>query len=433
MAELGFPRLLDDQPETDAAQLWSGLELFAERLARLIPGLPGGHPVLITGPWGSGKTTLLRAICARIEQASAAPPVWFEAWRHDSVELLLPALVRCVWNQSPNKEAKRNALRVAMKTASVIACRAARVAATAAGGKDLVDALGSLKDWTEELTAMDDGVGPPKVDVAEALHISFSTMIASGWPESAKDRRRGPIIFVDDLDRCDPTEVVAFIEQLRQIVVRSDTLPCRFVLAVDHELLLRAISSKFTALGSYDSNRYLEKVFPFAFALPVPDAEQVTMLLNKLWARVAFEGVAGQPELDRLWREALALAFSDANFSNPRLMKRCINRFMLVQHFELGAVPRPTAADNQVLAKWLAATERWPTLRRLVLRPNAQLETLAERIFNGAPNALGTDLEALIHEPGVAGWLKQDMNMGKSHAQLEAFRHAESRLQRWGL
>lgn len=434
------PLLLDDTPEAAATQLWAGLDAFATRLSRLIPCLPGADPVLITGPWGSGKTTLLRAVQARLEETtSSTRSVWFEAWRHESVELLLPALVRMVWDARPQKEARRDVLRTALRCAVVVACRGARVAATAAGGKDLVDAWGSLKDWSEDLSATaDDGATRPEVEPTELLHQSLARLIVEGWPEAAHDVSKRPVIFVDDLDRCDPGEVVAFIEQIRQIIARSDALPCRFVLAVDHDVLVRAISSKFASIGSYDGNRYLEKVFPFAFALPAPDEQQVAELLGKLWSRLGLESLADDPRQEDYWREHLSRALSDASFANPRLMKRCINRFMLVQYFEssIKTSSTPTRDQNLTLAKWLAATERWPALRRVMLRPRAQIDALASRIQGVSAQTLGTDLEALISEPGAAAWwtreLHGDGDSGVSQ-RLEAYQQAERCLRRWGL
>lgn len=264
------------------------------------------------------------------------------------------------------------------------------------------------------------------------LHQSFAQLIADGWPRSVNDAAQQPVIFIDDLDRCDPTEVVAFIEQLRQIVVRSDALRCRFVLAVDHEVLIRAISSKFASIGSYDGNRYLEKVFPFAFALPAPNEEQVCELLEKLWRRL---GSGADARLEEYWREALTNALSDGSFTNPRLMKRCINRFMLVQHFE-STCERKATPEHLALAKWLAATERWPTLRRVIMHSREQLAALTARFLGQTTTTLGTDLDGLISEPGVAAWWARELLVegeARLHARVEAFQHAERCLRHWGL
>jgi hypothetical protein len=113
-------------------------------------------------------------------------------------------------------------------------------------------------------------------------------------------------------------------------------------------------------------------------------------------------------------------------------MKRCINRFMLVQYFESNAGSAKQAArpEDLALAKWLAATERWPALRRVVLRPNEQIDALASHIRGGATHALGSDLDALIREPGVAAWWSREL---RDSQQLQDLREAELCLRRWGL
>jgi hypothetical protein len=269
----------------------------------------------------------------------------------------------------------------------------------------------------------------------------LGSLILSGWPR-AKEPAHAPIVFIDDLDRCSPDNLVAFLEQIRNIILQNTSsprafteagapsspsdgglFPCRFVIAVDHQILVRAIASKFAALGSYDGHRYLEKAFPFAFRLPTPGNDHVGALLAKLMAELEIE------ESKRVtWEGALKVALHGGQFANPRFMKRCINRFVLVQRIEERAGPMPGAGHNSdvVLAKWLAATERWPLMRRLALQEEPYLQELGKLLAGEkSANTWGSDIEGFLGEPGAAAWIRQEF-LGS----IPQYRAAELRLRR---
>ncbi len=80
---------------------------LARHLVDVVLGLPLTSPLLVCGDWGCGKTSLLR----RMERRMSAPPegepktptVWFNAWHHEGEESLLPALLRQVWLECPDR------------------------------------------------------------------------------------------------------------------------------------------------------------------------------------------------------------------------------------------------------------------------------------------------------------------------------------------
>ncbi|MET0388473.1 MAG: P-loop NTPase fold protein [Polyangiales bacterium] len=436
-------RLLNDQPESEASALWNGLSTFADAVSRILDHLPSDSPILITGPWGSGKTTLLRALQRRIDKDPSVKQrtVWFEAWRCESEGVLLPALVRVVWQAATQDQAPSQELRDAFRLAFFIATRSLRLGLTAFGQKDLGDALGELdwKDLKEDFAALRSLThGAPERDPMAELHERFAALLRAGWPELEKLERR-PVIIIDDLDRCSPERTVAFIEQIRSIVAQSHGLPCTFIVAVDREVLVRAISAKFASIGDYDGQRYLEKVFPIAFALPVPEKNHAGELVLKLLTKqpLALAGISDDER--QRWHEALGSALADASFATPRLMKRCINRFALIKHFERDVKLRPsdpleTEAEADItLAKWLAATERWPALRRTITLRREEWQRIEQGLGSTEQlTAASPDFAALVQERGAASWLRTEF-LPNLQQGLGRFRAAELRLRRWGL
>ena len=444
-ADVRVLRLLSDQPEAEADALWDGLTGFARAVGSALETLPDDSPVLVTGPWGAGKTTFLRALQRQIDADPGVKSrtVWFEAWRCEAEGALLPALIRSVWEAAAPNVKDRDTLVRAFRMALFVALRGARFAAAALGYSNLAEATEALspselqEDWNA-LSSL--GERAPDRDPLRELHERFADLIKVGWPDAATDPHKRPVIFVDDLDRCSPDKAVALIEQIRSIVALGHELPCRFIVAMDREVLVRAISAKFASIGSYDGNRYLEKVFPLAFALPVPEKNATGHLVRKLLKRqrgaAAQLGAAEQREWDS-WHEALSTALCDAHFANPRLIKRCINRFSFIKHFERtagGYVSDVHGGDDAdiVLAKWLAATERWPALRRLVQQRRDEWQRIEQALMGQASGPLGPDAEAVMSERGGSPWLRAEIFAG-NNASLSRYQGAELRLRRWGL
>jgi energy-coupling factor transporter ATP-binding protein EcfA2 len=434
--------LLHDQPEIEVASLWNGLSTFADAVSQILTRLPGDSPILITGPWGSGKTTFLKALQSKLESGTRKRrTIWFEAWRCESEGLLLPALIRVVWDAARAGRAPDDALTDAFHLAFFVAVRGMRFAASAFGQKDLAEALGEFKfkELKEDYQSLKElALPPPERDPTAELHNRFADLLCAGWPEAKQPECR-PVIFIDDLDRCSPERAVAFIEQIRAIVAQSHALPCTFIVAVDRDVLVRAISAKFASIGAYDGNRYLEKVFPLAFSLPIPEKNAAGELVHKLLKkqRIAIRDNEIPDEEWSRWHEALSTALSDTNFANPRLMKRCINRFAFIKYFErtLPSAAIPLEAEEEsdiVLSNWLAATERWPALRRMVYQRRDEWERLDAALKGEQKGPLGPDVELVLHERGASAWLRAQ-NFAGSNVTVARYQRAELRLRRWGL
>ena len=453
----GAPRLLlDDLPELRTERWWPGLDELAVRVVRVLdaPGLDA--PVLLTGPWGAGKTTLLRAIEARLDPGRVGPDrparrtLWFDAWRHETEGELLPGLVRAVWEQIPDgRRQSPDAQRVwsvAWRAAAAVGLLSLPAvgalfggAPGALAGKVLADKVNAraIQDAAAAVGLKQELIddAPPPVDRLTALQKALGALLDLGWP--AAEHPRGPVLLIDDLDRCSPVGAVALLDQLRALLARQAgdrPLRLRFLLAMDREVLARAVAARFrgpSGDADYDGNRFLEKLFPVAFAVPAPEGRALQQLIQGFVRDTApADGRSGD------WQDALLSALNDPLFNNPRLIKRCVNRFRLVTAFEAepGAPPRPDDDADRLLARWIAATERWPELRRWMQEQGDEWwRQLSEHL--GAPAAKPAPAEAapLMAQRGVQAWLRRELFATASRSRVPAYREADRRLRRWGL
>lgn len=451
MMKLSLPALLEDSPvDTDQALL-PGLGSLADRLAHLLPALPHSSPVLVSGDWGSGKTSLLRAVQRRLAGVTPSPPgvVWFEAWRYEGESSLLVALLRKVWEATPKGhrgqvEAGRR-FQDLLKVALTVSLRAAPAALGLVGLGPLGELFKGLgADAVKKDVQAVDSLGPtiPERHGTDRLWDAFHELLASAWPGGTP-----VIIFVDDLDRCSPEGAVSLLEAIRVLVTgsfREDSKQCRFVVALDREILGEAVARKYAGLSAFDSTRFLKKVFPVSFDLPLLAGEEIRRLIERLLQELS--GDASEPSAAASTQEidALKEAFNASpQFANPRLMRRCLQRFALVKAFErqdgasrVVAPAEPRSADgfavDRAFARWVVAIELWPQLRLLAADPpSRQREALAETLEARDTPSKDPWLGGLLQRPGLRAWLEQAEFV--KQATYSRFAAAEARLRRWGL
>ncbi|HBL26364.1 MAG TPA: hypothetical protein DD490_05970 [Acidobacteria bacterium] len=442
------PLLLDDRPEKEP---WQGLKDLAYRLARDLPQYPASSPLLISGEWGLGKTSLLWEVQRQLTSMEAVRPrvggqtlhrvLVFEAWRYEGELPLLLALVRYLWSGigplkdlKPEDVGKGKEIWKDLWDASVALAvgMGPGLAQLAIGplGASAIQSLVQFRKETREGTPEETSekeFARLTADATEQLWCKFRELINHFWPTAD----RPLIILIDDLDRCSPSGAVSLLDSIRLILAKASDLNCRFVVALDRGVLSMAVANKFADLGHYEGNRYLEKIFPVSFDLPRPGRQDVARLIEDLLAQLRNGNAAEHLEV-------LHKAFVDPIFANPRLVKRCINRFLMLLRFEsdnndAGKTPAKASEDELrkriILVQWMAACERWPALRRLLSRRNSNYWERV-RMALGDPNQKlpDTDAETLLMQPDLQTWLSFHLAEG-----AEPLYQAEQRLQRWGL
>jgi hypothetical protein len=430
--------VFEDEP-TDA--LRPSLRSLAENIAGLLRAEMGQahYPLLIAGGWGIGKTSLLKGIRSRLgargSGLTAEDPiaaVWFEAWHYERNDGLVPALVRAIWDATPdvfrqdekNKDCLRQlwccALALTARLLPFLTGGAIEVGLKVSGVFDDVKALGG--------TATE-----PALDPVGAFQKSVATLIQRAWglPPGADGSAsaRQPIVFIDDLDRCGPETMVSLLETIRLLAASGEKLRCRFVVALDRDVAVDAASYKFGGLDKYDGNRYLEKIFPATFRIGEPDGADCADIIAKLLPRTnksAGDGLAGV---------ATDVFAQQGPFSNPRLIKRSLSRLRLLMRFD-GATWDRDYPRQKAMLEWLAAGERWPGLRRLVLTRDTTFWRLVLNMSLGPPpgeiitSIQDPDARQLATQPGLGEWIGKHL---VSESSLDNIKDAERRLRRWGL
>ena len=290
----------------------------------------------------------------------------------------------------------------------------------------LVDLVKTVKGIAQGSDAIEDPEESEDIDLEDdpvrSLQKGFSETIHTFW---SKEKRL--TVLIDDLDRCSPEGIVSLIDSIRLLASAQEEYSCQFIVAIDHHIVTRAIQNKFSDLVAFDGNRYLEKVFPLSFHIPkIFEAQDFTSLL-----KVSFED-SDLLKTNQDQMEAVSHTLTNPLFSNPRLIKRTINRFELVIKFE--GEEKRKREENRILADWIVAIQRWPLMRNLLQLHEESYWLALEKAHKEARPELfpGPEGKKLFEEPAALHWMTTSQLL-QSPEIRQRFKEADWRLRRLGL
>jgi hypothetical protein len=280
----------------------------------------------IFGSWGSGKTWFMNAMVGHLESncdetdacSSSGKPgakvVWFDPWkyerRQDVAAGLMYALLNRVADDTDDTALAERSTRTAIQIGKVMAALSVAVVDAKFGGlatkaaNNVSDALSVGHEYQTEVDK-----------VIEEAHTSISD-----WAGDT------PVfVFVDDLDRCLPGQMIRLLEALQVFLVET---PCVFILGVDRHALESAVESRFGK--SVSGRQYLDKIIDLPFVLPPLSSTQIANKYSSLFEdlglwnanirKICDVTLANNPrEWERLFNHCFAELAANDLLSNGRL------------------------------------------------------------------------------------------------------------------
>jgi len=293
--------LLDDQPYVgDADPL--GFDAIAGSLANLVLASRGSTPFTlgIEAGWGTGKSTLMRRVKAVLDRDPQITTVWFNAWTSNEGNAL-EGLIKSVLDRldpSILRRAARNKRLLSWARALTLV------------GADWLR-IGSIVDALWKEVAVD-----PKArnEIHALMEDAMERWAASnrGVPEE-----RLLVVFVDDLDRCPPANVLQIFEAVKLYL---DVPRLVFVIGYDPDVVSDAVLNMKQYSEAITSHQYVEKIVQIVYRIPgISDAGSHELMHIYL---------AGSGTRELFDESATSLTI-EQNERNPRRVKRFINSFVL--------------------------------------------------------------------------------------------------------
>ena len=365
----------NDQPTAQPCE-FLGTEKFVDNIAKDIIQSDSPKTIAITGYWGSGKTSCLAGAYKKVtgkapvefsnsntRRASQGECVgiWFEAWRYQHEKTPIVALLHCI---QAHFSTDKQFINAAGKLASISILGALTVIdgvmkkASGLGGFDKLQAIGEKYEKDHLLTKL----APDQIN--DALTKAVQALIG--------DKKKKLVIFIDDLDRCEPEMAYKLLEGLKLYL----NIPnCTVVMAIDQQQIERFLQKQFIELipeqqeqakkqYSYLGVEYLEKLCQEAYRLPMPSQEQKTQFFLqhlKMLNRGRNRNLVAELEV--------ILQIYDCLPANPRRLKMITNRLAdYLRKIEAGKLSRINE-DDQFYAqfKYIEVPKRKELLMACVL------------------------------------------------------------------
>ena len=281
-----------------------GFSKYGKQLATYVTSedLPTPLTIGLNGKWGSGKTTMTRIIQNEIDQinndsdmqdgkrSTHVDYVDFNAWHAEKTDLSYS-----LWNiiSEHYSNNSNGVFRNSDKVKEV--------------GKFLLD-VASRK------------IANMSLDEANKYFENLSNVKLPSDEISKLVGDNRLIVFIDDLDRCDASNIIDLLEVIKN-VLNIDKLV--FFVTVDISKIERAWELRYNNVGKIESKEYIEKLFPIIFSLPPKNIDDIYAYHRSL------------VQLDKKY-DNIHIHLVNSLSDNPRKIKRMLNLvFFLIQNYDL--------------------------------------------------------------------------------------------------
>lgn len=315
--------------------------------------------VAITGAWGTGKSSLMNLLKADL-RLFGFRPVWFNAWHHQNEENLLAALLQAIRMEatphilSPlgipfrvkllGQRIVREWFRFLIISA-VFALSLGYVITYPEQIRDVaVTAFSASQDgslWKDPLDFLFKALGPSLgvfggagfllralrgfgLNPAELLasktgntkrsaleaQTAFRILFGREFNAVASALRPKTLtIFIDDLDRCSPENVLKILEAVNFLVSSG---PCTVVMGLDLNYVRSAVENVLEKqMTRQFADRYLEKLVNLEVPVPTPTNDQMDKFIGStLDRKTAADEPSGAPRWLEATQSAIVVAIS---------------------------------------------------------------------------------------------------------------------------
>jgi len=318
--------LLNMLPKAEAIQFF--LEGDAEFMGE-------NKMMVVYGKWGSGKTTLMKYLENNLDQQKFKT-VFFEAWQHEKDENLGMSLADAIANLVDEPDKVQNFLSSSAKFlkgfTKGISVKLPSISIPGIATIDLNLQKG-LEQAKKELKGKKDG-NPSFFKQLNSFKKDFLAIEEQILKQYQLTDSGRILILIDDLDRCEPENVLNLIAALKLFFTYGER--SIFLCGIDKDAVSKAVKTKYKDV--IKSSEYLEKVFDVSFRIP-DNFDLIGLAKYYFPEQVSFrvpnltdKGKFAQKSAPDLINDFLV----SIGFSNPRHLKKVLNKYEILSKFKAG-------------------------------------------------------------------------------------------------
>ena len=311
-----------------------GTKKYADSLAKFVRQCDTPLTVGVQGEWGSGKTSILNIIRSLIHHsnedvrvsrqktesvkgAEVFKTIWIDTWEHSLLknpEECLLSIVEEIIDEITKIDGKFKTAQKAKSAIATLAKGAIRIGTSAALGTHAGSVADDLlsNDTSNGIRALRNALDKAVKDIVETEENHINRFI----------------IFVDDLDRLEPSIAIKVLELLKNIF---NIQHCVFILAIDYQVVVKGLKDKFgepNEKNEWEFRAFFDKIIQLPFMMPTAQYNLGDYIYNMLVKEVEYfekseTKMVNQPVLENIVRSSIG--------RNPRSLKRLVNSVSLIK------------------------------------------------------------------------------------------------------
>ncbi len=261
--------------------------------------------LVLYGEWGSGKTSVIRYLSNELAQGPFKT-IYFPAWEYEKDPNIALSLLDVITSKIEEKEKAKEIILEALSTGYAL-----------------------LKGFAKSITFSTPvvSINPEKVlaeyeqfRVQKELEKSFFHKNKKDFEKKFlkvedaiidKQTNDKIIVFVDDLDRCEPENVLNLLTAIKHFLCLGEKTI--FFCALDKQAVEAAVKCKY---GDYiNPVDYLEKVFDISFSMPQTNVEK---MVGKYFNNI-----------NQGYAEKITTFLKSIEYTNPRNVKKLLNKYAI--------------------------------------------------------------------------------------------------------
>ena len=284
-------------------------DTFVNAFSSILENSATPFTISIQGEWGSGKTSFMNLVFDNLKD-KGYKLIRINTW--DYTQFKKDEISNYVMKDFVDKVVNTGDKN---KACDLLSLRGLKVAGSMLLSKQIEDKTGvNPADVTENLLSQSDAWNRkmPSNTIKEFREIVEKSI--------GEDKH---IIFIDDLDRINPRDVVGILEAI-QIFLSMEN--CIFILAVDYDIVIKGYQLSMGEQFEKDKSKsFFDKIIQLPFVLPEISEEVAGSYIDDLLCKVYGRKI--NPEDTKVIRDIFAKSVG----SNPRKIKRVINTYWLRQ------------------------------------------------------------------------------------------------------
>ncbi len=309
-----------------------GINRYINGLVKFIESSSAPITIALQGEWGSGKTSLMNNLHDKLcGKEKSFVGVTVNTWEYSmlsspemTVVRILEHIIDCIAKDNHDLRDKARKILSGLGNFALGFGREALKISVGDTGAKIIEGFGVRTKFSESDTPPIFSISDLRKEISKAIDHLIKPKNEN---DKSYSRKKGVIVFVDDLDRLNPPLAVEILELLKNVFTLEN---CIFVLAIDYDVIVKGLKPKFgemTEKNEREFRSFFDKIIQVPFSLPVSSYQPDDFVMKSL---VKIQFVNPSEMEDPVLMNPIHEIVEHSVGKNPRSIKRLINTLSLL-------------------------------------------------------------------------------------------------------